>query len=774
MRSRMLESKGCIRACIDYAQVITVDNKGILLKTFSKTKIKNTISSADIETVTKYKEQGRKEVIEGVIKIDICADDVIRVRYKEGTEVPENITPMVIGGFEGPVISRILTRSDEDGKVVFQTNKVELTLYLNPYSIEIKQLESQNKVSIGGREKNYFENWDSANTGICYIPETNFPIAVENFSLDHNEGIYGFGEKFIRLNKVGQTIDLNMEDGIGVTTPRSYKNIPFYVSTKGYGVFFNHSSLMTFWVGSMSACDLQVGISDDFLDYYIFTGSIKEVLNNYTSLTGKGEVPPKWTFGYWQSKISYSSAKETLEIVKRMREDKIPCDVIHLDTFWFKKDWYCDLEFDRERFPNPEAYFAEMKEAGIKISLWQLPYIPEGSELFEKLKSVNGFVKDRRGEIYNVKICFVEGFRGIVGIVDYTNPEAVRVHKDAISKLFRMGAKIIKTDFGEAAPVDGVYFDGTPGERMHNLYPLLYNQAISEVTREEAGHGAVWARSAWAGSQRYPIHWGGDNSPNYMNLIPQLEGGLSLGLSGFQFWSQDVGGFLGDTQDRLLIRWIQLGVFLSHIRIHGLGEREIYKFNRETVEICRKYLQLRYRLIPYIYGSALEAVRDSLPIVRALVIDYQNDPNVWNISDQFLFGESMMIAPIYDEGCRRTVYFPEGTWTSWWTGERIRGGHRMEIEADIKTIPVYIREGAVIPMGPVMNYVDEVETNKMDLLISLFETENTRSFVIPVNEERVPVTYKYSNGEHVVRIGKTEVEINLRVYGESAVKVIRE
>jgi len=525
--------------------------------------------------------------------MDICADDVIRIRYMEGNTVPDNKTRMVIGCYEANVKCSVENIKSQDeqrvDKLVITTVKIELTVNFNPYSLDIRDLKQDKRITtIGGIEKNNFNNCDSTNTGICYIKDNDSPIAVENFSLNHNECIYGLGERFLKLDKVGQTIDLNMKDALGVLSPRAYKNIPFYISGNGYGVFFNHSSLMTFWVGSTSACDVQVAIEDNFLDYYVFTGNIKEILKNYTTLTGKGELPPKWSFGYWQSKISYSSDEETLEIIEKMRELNIPCDVLHLDTHWFGENWYCDLEFDKERFGSPEVYIKRLSDMGIKLSLWQLPYIPEGSSLFENLKSVDGFVKDKNGKIYDSGICYVNEFKGTVGIVDYTNPKAVEVHKNAFRQLFKMGAKVIKTDFGEDAPLDGVYFDGTPGHQMHNLYPLLYNEAIYNVTKEATGDGIVWARSAWAGNQRYPLHWGGDNSPNFMNMMPQIAGGLSFGLSGFQFWSQDVGGFLLETNDHLLIRWMQLGVFMSHVRIHGLGKRELYEFEPQTMEICRE------------------------------------------------------------------------------------------------------------------------------------------------------------------------------------------
>lgn len=774
MITRFIESKKYLRVSVQSAEVISIGESSVVLKTFSIPIQKAEISSADLDALDQ-KQIKVGQNVEGIIRIDVCADDVLRIRYAEGSVVPDNATPMITGAYP-PAKSCRINRIDnacgfQTEKITIATEAMEISINLNPYSIKIIDLESGNEIIAGGPEKNNFNNWDSVNTGLCYSPQYASPVAVESFSLAYDECVYGFGEKFLKLNKVGQTIDLNNEDALGVITPRTYKNIPFFVSTNGYGVFFNHSSLMTFWLGSMSACNIQVAIEDNFLDYFIFTGKIKKILKNYTALTGKSEVPPKWTFGYWQSKASYESEEETVEIVRKMRESKIPCDVIHLDTNWFKKNWYCDLNFDTVRFPDPQRYLKAMSELGVKVSLWQLPYIPEGSELFEKLKSADGFVKNKNGEIYDVKVCYVEGFKGTVGLIDYTNPKAVKIHQHALRELFRLGVKVIKTDFGEAAPLDGVYFDGTPGHRMHNLYPLLYNKAVFDVTKEETGDGVVWARSTWAGSQRYPVHWGGDSSAYFEDMEPQLAGGLSFGLSGFQFWSQDIGGFLGNTSGDLLIRWMQMSMFLSHCRIHGDGVRELYKFDETTMKICRDYIWLRYRLMPYIYGNAIKAVQESLPMARALVIEYQDDPNVRNISDQYLFGDDLMIAPILNATGKRKVYLPHGHWYDWWTGERMSGGRWISVEIAIDKMPIYIREGAVIPMGPVMNYIDEFKTHKIEVIIAPFETENIKSLAIPVNDSFVHLEYKFINMKHSVRVEKTDIAVSVTMLGNVSFEV---
>ena len=760
--THQIEKKAIIRSSVRSAQVREKLQHGVVLTASGVKERIKVAKAADEDQFLQKRDPAVSGSFEGTIQIDAVSDRALRVRYAEGKTVRENATPMVVGMPILPVPFQCDIRHDA---VYLTTKDIKAVVSLDPYRIEVFDVRGKLLCRISGPEKNNFQQWDAVNTGICRDLDGGEPIAAECFDLKHDEHIYGLGEKFIKLNKTGQTIDLYATDGLGVTTPRTYKNIPFYVSDKGYGVFFNHTCPMTYWVGSMSITDIQVAAEDDFLDYYIFTGDIKQILCDYTDLTGRGSVPPLWSFGYWQSKLTYYSAEETLEIARTMRAHEIPFDVLHLDTGWFKEDWRCDLEFGLDRFPDPAAYFREMRALGVKISLWQLPYLPEGSAVFEAIRAVDGFVKNARGEIYNMK---GENSEALVGAIDFTNSEAVKIYIDAIKKLFNMGAKVIKTDFGEAAPIDGVYFDGTPGKDMHNLYPLLYNKAVFEATAEtsEDGIGVVWARSAWAGSQRYPIHWGGDNSPHYSNIVPQITGGLSLGLSGFQFWSEDIGGFMGNSTDRLLIRWMQFSVFLSHSRIHGTGDRELYKYQRETMEICREYIRLRYRLMPYIYASAVRCVQDSLPMMRALVVEYQDDPNVTEITDQWLFGDGLMVAPICDEGTERRVYLPAGVWTDWWSGERIQGGMWIQARAEIERIPLYIREGAIIPMGPDMQYTGEKKTEKLLIKLSIFRGDGHVCFDVPVNDEIVSIDYTSQGGEHVITVGKTNVGVIFVQHGE--------
>ncbi len=753
----LLEENRFFRMSVEKAEVSGKNAFSLTLKTTAKLTLQPQVDSGKIK-ISRYKETQK-----GSLRFDFLTDRIVRVRYFEKDRVHRHDTLLVTGNFKGPSVLKV---KEDQSSVSLTTSAIRMTVTLEPFRILVTDRKGNKFCGVGGTEKNSFNQWDSLNTGVCRDFDEKETVAVENFDLAPDEKIYGFGEHFLGLDKRGQTIDLDMADALGVITPRAYKNIPFYISNKGYGLFFNHTSCLTYWVGSRSATDVQVAVQDEFLDYYLIFGSIKEILSQYTDITGKGSLPPKWSFGFWQSKVSYGSAEETLEVACKMRENKIPFDVLHLDTNWFKKDWYCDLEFGQDRFPDTAAYITKMAGMGVKISLWQLPYVPAGSRYFEDLKVVDGFVKDKNGRMYKMFFSFFPK-ETVIGCIDFTNPKAIKVYQNYLRRLFRLRVKVIKTDFGESAPSDGIYHDGTPGKDMHNLYPLLYNKAVFEVTRAETGEGIVWSRSAWAGNQRYPLHWGGDNTPNFYNLFPQLCGGLSFGLSGFQFWSQDIGGFSTETNGILLARWMQFGLFNSHSRIHGVGDREIYKFDRETQRICKKYLNLRYRLMPYIYRSAAECVKQSLPMMRALVIEFQDDPTAAAIADQYLFGRDILVAPVFDETGRRKVYLPKGVWTDWWTHKRISGPGWFDVAVDLETMPIYIREGGIIPLCKTMQYVDQEPLKSIDVLLGAFEEEGENYFEVPVNNKFVSVSYRLKDGVHRVRIGKSPVRFVVTVPGVS-------
>jgi alpha-D-xyloside xylohydrolase len=651
------------------------------------------------------------------VRVDAIGPRTFRYRFALGTEVPAGNTPMLATDVRVVDTARL----EQTGAGVRITTseasiEVEAPDDGGP-TLRVRRADGHLVGTIGGGEVNLLGTWasDSFPTGICRTPLEGHRLATEVFSIRDDECVYGFGEQFGRLDKVGRTIDVNMAEALGTVSPRAYKNVPFWVTTAGWGVFANHDARLTAWVGSRCAPQLQVAVDDDWFDAFVFVGDARQVLEAYTDLTGRPNVPPDWSFGFWQSKISYSSAAETLEVAERMRAEDLPFDVLHLDTHWFRRDWFCDLEFDPDRFPDPAGYLDAMMARGVKVSLWQLPYIPEGSALFDELAAIDGFVRREDGSLYDVGLCYTPDWEGgPVGCIDFTNPDAVDVYQRWLGKLFDLGARVIKADFGEQAPLDGVYHDGTPGHRMHNRYPLLYNRAVAEATHAHTGEWIIWARAAFAGSQQYPLHWGGDSSARWDNLFANVTGGLSLGLCGFPFWSMDIGGFLGEPDDDLLIRWLQAGLFLSHSRIHGFGNRELYG-RGPTTDLARDLLHLRYRLLPYLLGQAHRAAPLGVPLARPLVVDHPDDPTTWHLSDQWLLGDDLLVAPVATPDGDRRVYLPEGDWVHWFTGEHHHGPTWLTTHSPIDHFPLYQRAASLIPLGPVMAHVGARPTDLLTL-----------------------------------------------------------
>ena len=674
------------------------------------------------------------------VRVEAIGPRTFRYRFAPGAEVPSGDTPMLASDVHAMATARCEQTSTGVSLTTGEASiEVEVPGVGGPI-LRVLGAEGHLIGSIGGGESNLMGAWDTFPTGICRTPVPGHRLATEVLSLGADECVYGFGEQFGRLEKVGQTIDVNMEEAFGTVTPRAYKNVPFWVTTAGWGVFANHDARLTAWIGSRSAPQLQVAVDDDWFDAFVFVGAVREVLGAYTELTGRPNVPPDWSFGFWQSKISYSSANETLQVAERMRAEDLPFDVLHLDTHWFRRDWCCDLEFDPERFPDPAGYFEAMAAMGVKVSLWQLPYLPEGSALFDELAAVDGFVHREDGSLYDVGLCYTPDWEGgTVGCIDFTNPAAVDVYQRWLGRLLDLGARAIKVDFGEQAPVDGVYHDGTAGHRMHNRYPLLYNQAVAEITHARTDEWIIWARSAFAGSQRYPLHWGGDSSARWDNLFADVAGGLSLGLCGFPFWSMDIGGFFGEPDDELLIRWLQAGLFLSHSRIHGFGDRELYD-RGATTDVARDQLHLRYRLLPYLLGQAHLAAPTGVPLARPLLVDHPDDPTTWHLSDQWLLGNDLLVAPVASPGGKRRAYLPAGDWVHWFTGEHHHGPTWITVHSPIEHFPLYQRAASLIPLGPVVDHVGARPTDELTLRAGTSATSTDWRGVARVDGAAVSIT----------------------------------
>jgi alpha-D-xyloside xylohydrolase len=528
--------------------------------------------------------------------------------------------------------------------------------------------------------------------------------AVWNLGAD--EKIFGCGESFTGLNKRGQKVVLFADDANGVENEAMYKPIPFFLSSKGYGMFMHTSTPVTCDFGKYCSVINSLMIGDDKLDLFVFLGNPKEILDEYTDLTGKAYMPPLWSFGFWQSRITYFSEEEGRAVADKLRMYKIPADVIHFDTGWFETDWRCDYQFSKSRFTDATKMIADLKKQGFHICLWQLPYFVPKNTLFPELVEKNLVVRDASGNIPYED-----------AVLDFTNPETVKWYQEKIGGLLKQGVGAIKVDFGEAAPLNGVYHNGRTGFYEHNLYPLRYNKAVADITREINGENIIWARSAWSGSQRYPLHWGGDAAATNIGMAGDLRGGLSFGLSGFTFWSHDFGGFTQSTPENLYRRWSAFGALSSHSRAHGTPPKEAWEYGEDFLNYFRSTIEMRYKLMPYIYAQSKECTEKGLPMVRALFIEYPDDPGAWLIEDQYLFGSDMLVAPLLESGNGRNVYLPgEGSWIDYQTNKIYEGGWHYIEKGNIDII-VLVCDGAVIPHIKLAQSTMDMDWSKLDLVV---------------------------------------------------------
>lgn len=710
------------------------------------------------------------------VQIDFCTEAILRLRSIPGSVVPDNDTPMVVGSFDEPVPLQI---SENEQTIVIETAVLRLTISRDPWQLSLSDLDGKPvwhtlPVDIEGLMRPPSEEqWNPPQQRWLFLHRYAYPLghadyggkkrAFASFQLGYDEHIYGFGESFGRLDKRETDQTLWIQEGFSNASPATYKRAPFYVSTRGYGLYVNTSNAIRYHVGDLEHTAISAIVDDtNLFDFYLIYGpTIKEILPRYAAITGQPAVPPKWSFGLWMARISYSRQEEVEKVAADLREHEIPCDVIHIDTDWYENDWECDLKFGRSKFPKPFEMITSLRKQGFRISLWQWPNMVISSPMFFEGSAGGFLVKMKNGQPY-----LNTGFGPDSGLLDYSNPETIAWVKEKFRDLFRLGVAAIKTDFGEGAPPDGVYH-GAGGESMHNLYPLLYNEAVFDVTEEMAGkgEGLVWSRSAWAGSQRFPVHWSGDGLARYDDLACVLRAALSFGLSGFPFYSHDVGGFSGLPSPALYVRWAQLGMFGSHVRCHGAPPREPWAYGSEAERIFRQYDELRYRLLPYIYSEAVECGRTSLPMMRPLVLDYEDDPNTFTLEDQYLFGSQLLVAPILDVTNRRRVYLPAGEWVDYWSQESFCGGGWISVEAPLEIMPLYVKAGSILPYGPKIQYVDERPLDPLTL--EIYKPTDAGEYTI--HDEKRPdidVSYQRDGDKLLVNVSDTPGKVEVALIGE--------
>jgi len=586
--------------------------------------------------------------------------------------------------------------------------------------------------------------------------------------LSPDEALFGMGEHFGALNRRGQAFASWTVDAFGVRSDRAYKNVPLLLSSQGYAVFFDMTGPIYYDLGQASVAAWQATARADHLRAYVILGDgIAPLIQAYHQLTGAPAVPPDWSFGFWISRWGYRTRDEVIEVARRMRQERVPCDVIHVDPYWMRyhEGHHGDLEWDESAFPDPKGMIAELKALGFRLSLWESPYVPLDSEM-----RADG---ERRGFLLRAKDgsgpALVHGFAKPSAAVDFTNPEAVEWFKAKNRRLLEMGVAVIKTDFAEDLPADAVAHDGTPAEQLHNLYPLLYQRAVFEATKEVLGYGLIWGRSGYGGSQRYPVHWGGDPGCTFEDMAASLRGALSWILSGAAFASFDMGGFFGiptltdPPSPELYVRWSQMGLFFSHARAHGhTAPREPWAYGEPALTIFRKYAQLRYRFLPYLYGAARHAA-EGVPLVRPLVFNSPSDRTTWHIDDEYLLGPDLLVAPMFKPRGSREIYLPAGGWYDFWTDRRFDGASWITYPAELETLPLFVRAGAVVPMGPDLQYSHERAWDPLSF--DIYPGENrTSEYELADDRRQLRLKLAITDQSVLVEGGPLEYAAEIRVH----------
>ncbi|HHX62816.1 MAG TPA: alpha-xylosidase [Epulopiscium sp.] len=607
--------------------------------------------------------------------------------------------------------------SEDEEQITIQSGSLKLIITKSNWSMTYENNETMLTQSLWGDLAYMKTDWK----GLAYDNGDDEDTYMrQQLGLSVGELIYGMGERFTPFIKNGQTVDIWNADG-GTSTEQSYKNIPFYVSNKGYGVFVNHPEKVSFEVGTEHTKKVGFSIPGESLDYFLINGpTMKDVLTRYTDLTGKPSLPAPWTFGLWLSTSFTTNYNEetVMSFVDGMIERDIPLSVFHFDCFWMKDFHWSDFTWDSRVFPDPEGMLKRIKDKGLKICVWINPYIAQESSLFKEGMDNGYFIKRPNGNVWQWDM-----WQPGMAIVDFTNPEACQWYSDKLEKLLDMGVDCFKTDFGERIPTDVVYYDHSDPVKMHNYYTQLYNKTVYELLEKKFGKGeaVLFARSATVGGQKFPVHWGGDCWSNYESMEESLRGGLSLMMSGFGYWSHDIGGFESTSTPDVYKRWAAFGLLSSHSRLHGSTSYRVpWAYDEESVDVVRFFTKLKASLMPYLYKQAIETSQTGIPTMRSMVLEFTEDKTCHFVDRQYMLGENLLVAPIFNEEGIAEYYLPKGIWTNYFTGEKITGEKWITENHGYLSLPLMVKENSIIAIGNTdtnaeYDYADGVELRIYEL-----------------------------------------------------------
>lgn len=602
--------------------------------------------------------------------------------------------------------------------------------------------------------------------GLPYDPGDNEETYIRQMlSLSVGELVYGMGERFTPFIKNGQSVDIWNADG-GTSTEQSYKNIPFYITNKGYGVLVNHPEKVSFEVATEMVTRTEFSVEGSYLDYFLINGpTMKEVLTRYTDLTGKPSLPAPWTFGLWLSTSFTTSYDEdtVMSFVNGMIDRGIPLRTFHFDCFWMKEFHWSDFVWDNRVFPDPEGMLKRIKAKGLNICVWINSYIGQESCLFDEGMEKGYFIKRTNGQVWQWDM-----WQPGMAIVDFTNPAAYKWFQDKLEILLDMGVDCFKTDFGERIPTENVvYFDGSDPKKMHNYYTYLYNKCVYELLERKRGKGeaVLFARSATVGGQKFPVHWGGDCWSDYESMEESLRGGLSLMMSGFGFWAHDIGGFENTSTADVYKRWVAFGLLSSHSRLHGSSSYRVpWVYDDEAVDVVRFFTRLKAKLMPYLYKTAIDTSLSGIPTMRSMVLEYTEDKTCHFVDKQYMLGDNLLVAPIFNEDSIAEYYLPEGTWTDFFTGEEKEGSCWIKEKHGYLSIPLMVKENSIVCLGaqddkPDYDYGDNAELRLYSLkdgkeastVIYGMDKKEEISMTAVRNKNQIQITVK-SDKNYTIRL----------------------
>ena len=586
--------------------------------------------------------------------------------------------------------------------------------------------------------------------GFVDTPEGRF--FHEQLSLSVGEFVYGLGERFTPFIKNGQVVDIWNEDG-GTSSEQAYKNIPFYLTNRGYGVLVNHPEKVSFEVASEKVERVQFSVPGESLEYFVIYGPTpKQILERYTALTGRPALPPAWSFGLWLSTsftTNYDEATVTSFVDEMARRD-IPLHVFHFDCFWMKEFNWTDLQWDSRFFPDPERFLSRLKDRGLHICVWINPYIAQRSVLFDEAVQNGYLLKKPDGDVWQT-----DQWQAGMGIVDFTNPKACTWFAGKLRALLKIGVDTFKTDFGERIPTGVAYHDGSDPIKMHNYYTYLYNKTVFSLLQEERGEGEalVFARSATSGGQQFPVHWGGDSTATFESMAESLRGGLSLALSGFGFWSHDIGGFEQTASADVYKRWATFGLLSSHSRLHGSSSYRVpWHYDEEAVAVLSKFSKLKCSLMPYLYRAAIQAHEHGTPMLRSMLMEFPDDPTCAFLDQQYMLGDSLLVAPVFRHDGTVSYYVPQGRWTNLLNGKQVEGPGWQRETYDFMSLPLMVRPNSVIPLG---NRSDRPDYDFSDgITLQIYQMEDGRSarVEIPSVDGKIESVFEIERRGNVIHV----------------------